>query len=171
MIASVNLSRESKLILRQAFDDVFWLDTSGIRNNDDLEYSAKMYAFSLEIFGKCVFLDENTIFMENSDGLFDGKEFFKNLMICSSENKSTLDLFLFAPSKSLFNHFENNFNENPKSSSISGGAVILDGIQNWMKNNLSSDKASSEDNSNCKLGFTGAVLEMCLKKGRILMQK
>lgn len=165
-----NLSRENKRALRKTFDDVFWLDFSTILDDDskimetDMDFVAKIFAFSLEIFERCIFLGPHTIVLENSDRLFDGQGVFRNLILTSG--KRSLDLFRFSPSKALCEHLENGYGFIQKNGS--GPEVMLKHIQQWIKNN-------SGNNGNQAKPIVGnasnGVLEFSLKSGKIHAEK
>lgn len=171
-----HLSKDNKLVLRNAFDDVFWLDTSAIlvggslgkrrgsRVDNDMECLAKIFAFSLEIFEKCIFVGASTIILENSDRMFDGQDAFKNLL---GRNETT-DLFVFTPCKALCGYLEDKFGN--QKNGFSGSGVLLDGIRKWIKNNPESRSAVNKVEYMPE-NWVGAVMEFSVKSGRILMEK
>lgn len=160
------MSRENKRVLRKTFDDVFWLDISTVLANgnekteNDMDLIAKIFAFSLEIFERCIFLGPHTIVLENSDRLFDGNDFFKNLLL--APGKHSFDLFRFNPSNSLCEHLENGFEFIQNNGT--GEGMVLKIIQNWMtlnKKNLNDENLIVEN----------GILKLSLKNGRILAEK
>ncbi len=109
---------------------------------------ARIFAFSLDIFEKCILLENNSVVFENVDYLFEHSGQEQDFSVCMNpagkddeEEKMTMatsSVFLLYPSMALFKYLAectDNFVE--KSS-------LLTCIRNWVENNCPSNYDSRE---------------------------
>lgn len=111
-ISSSKISPENLDALHKSFDDVFFLkdealnSTSGKSEEDYyklLEIQAKTFAFSLDIFEKCVFLEPNSIVLENTDCVFEKDGNIVPLLDSSDATvlKDNSDFYVLTPNRKV----------------------------------------------------------------------
>lgn len=129
--------------LHCAFDDVFYLNDNlilppsnspgnGINGADELR--AKIFAFSFEVYDKCIFISSDTIFLENCDSLFEGND-----LRVSFKGESD-NLFVFSPKWAICKFLREKYEQSR--SNVKNGAwktFIMKCMQVWMKNNENED--------------------------------
>lgn len=160
MIISLDVSLESGLTLRRCFDDVLVLDNNLVpgfgfqKAKDDDDLRAKIYAFSLEFFEKCVFIPATAVVLENWDCLFDemvGHGRYKDY------SGGVADLFLFAPKLALCRFLE----AGSRKRNGEGNGFMKKSINGWMANNGLEKKTKQKQ--------LAVIVKFSLKSGQLLL--
>lgn len=164
VVTSGDVSVEKRILLRQAFDHVFYLGANIFRRNgltngngtmekDEL-VRVKTFAFSLRLFEKCIFLGSNTLVLENMDQLFESDPVFKDLSDGLSD-----EVFLFSPSLELCEYLELTYWKEG-----SGGKSFTQRIEQWLINNMEGKTNKTED-------APVSLMQLDLEHGRLLTKR
>lgn len=163
-----------RIKLHEIFDDVYQLDDCLVpstpkETDNDCNMRAKIFAFSLDIFEKCIFLENSSVVFENVDYLFEHSGQEEDLTVCMNpagkdeEDKmiitmATSSAFLLYPSMALFKYLAE------CSANFAEKSGLPTCIRNWFENNCPSNYESREMYyfpENC-------VTKFSLKRGSIL---
>lgn len=168
VIITTQVGKSEADALYNAFDDVFCLNenlilplnTSGTKvtsyDGKVDELRGKIFAFSLEVYDKCVFVSSDTIFLENCDKMFEETSFLGTDFLGAWDN-----FFLFSPKRSVCQYLKERY-EQCMSHGENGtwDNFITNCMQAWTKNNDFEDQGQDiADLSTAKF---------CMKTGRTI---
>ncbi len=156
VITTSQVGKPETETLYNAFDDVFCLNDNLIlpfhksreqQDSDDVladELRGKIFAFSLEMYDKCVFLSPDMIMLENCDKLF-GKTEFPGPHLCGESD----NMFLLSPKWHVCQYLKERYEQSMHhAKNVVWNNFITKSMQAWMDNNelgeLSKDNVDSE---------------------------
>ncbi|CAL8118605.1 unnamed protein product [Orchesella dallaii] len=130
------LHSKHRILLSKEFDQIFLLDhPTDDGNGLTLKDYAKLFAFTLQIFRKCVYLDAGSLILKNCDDIFDSYTSFNavvNDSIINGRDNGTVDssVFFFVPSVEIYEALVTSM----KTKHISCKAAFEEYVKAWMVN-------------------------------------
>ncbi|CAL8109687.1 unnamed protein product [Orchesella dallaii] len=156
VIVSDNVSKDKRVVLRKVFDALFLMDESLVPVGHLGENErAKIYAFSLQLFQKCIFVEPNTLVLENADQLFEGEKAFKALKT-DGDDSIDMSLFMFTPSLDLCEYLGKTANQN-------GRTISEKFLRQWIEKTHGTNKMAYLPGNN--------VLKFSVKNGSLLKNR
>ncbi len=139
-------------ILHKAFDEVFCLNDKFVlplnyktkqlesesENEMVDELRGKIFAFSLEVYEKCIFISSDTIVLENCDKLFDNTDIPEPGIQFSGESDK---MFAFLPNWDMYQFLNERYEQRMSDTKDDAwNNFIRKTSQAWLKNNAFGEK-------------------------------
>lgn len=168
----MQLSSEDRASLRKGFDDVFYLDhVSGAKVDNGNGPSshdiarAKVHAFSLEIFERCVFLEPNSLLVENCDNLFNEAKGKIAPLLVAGKRKLAVhqDYYVIEPSLKLGEFLTDELSRQKKNGYVS---FLTTHAGEWAKKRGIQEELHVKDD----LALSGVVAQLSVKQGELLQK-